>query len=195
MALLAAHVRKVQPELPLFVLNSWKPEECAEAGGWEHYLDAKFSNFWTVDEYILLIDEGQTTYADWDLWNVFFKQIHTQPGTKKRIAIFCSYGTPGRRAISNDVPMPQILENSARISLLPDSSETRPPVGLLFTDIEYNEAIKAFRHDNRPVLMDAALRQYILNLTSGHPGAVVTLLRLCAMYKVLPQCRFVRFTC
>jgi hypothetical protein len=138
-----------------------------------------------VDEYILLIDEGQTTYAELGLWNVFFKQIHTQPG--KRIAIFCSYGSPGRRAISNAVYTPQIVEKSARISLLPDSTETRPPVGLLFTDIEYNEAIRAFRHDSRPVRMDAALKEYLLNLTSGHPGAVMTLLRICAIHKPKPR--------
>ena len=139
-----------------------------------------------MDEYILLIDEGQTTYADWDLWNVFFKQSHTQPGTNKRIAIFCSYGSS--EAITT-VPTPLIVENSARISLLPDSTETRPPVSLLFTDMEYDEAITAFRHDSRQLLMDAPLRQYILYLTTGHPGAVVTVLRICAMYKVLFQCR------
>jgi hypothetical protein len=123
----------------------------------------------------LLIDDAQDTYSDFQLWNVFFKEV-AYGNFGVNVALFCSYGDAGRQ------PVPfyrQVLPSKASITLRPRKShlhDWEEPVGLLLTSEEYLELVRRFPEQERKPSNDFI--DYIYNITSGHVGAVQAILNM-----------------
>jgi hypothetical protein len=105
--------------------------------------------------------------------------------------LFCSYGNPGERPLDYDSGTPLRLPDNARITLTPyqkDASDPQhPPIGLLFTEEEFNEALSRYRNiDGKKIRMDEELRLAVYDWTMGHAGAVNGLLNVMSMNVSLP---------
>jgi len=127
----------------------------------------------------LLFDNAQTTYWDAPLWENFFKDV-VQHGSGPLAILFCSYGSPSDRPVEYDEGTPLILPPGSRISLTPHDGPDHsgfPPIGLLFSREEFEEAVDRFRGaDGTRIHVEQELRQILFDWTMGHAGAVGDLL-------------------
>jgi hypothetical protein len=111
-----------------------------------------------------LLDEGQLTYPNVDLWNSWFKGL--KDGECYRVVIFCSYGSSSARALNYSNGTPDKLPPERRIQLWP-SAETG--VGLLLTREEFDLMVKS--RVPRIHLTDE-LCDVLFSWTAGYAGIV-----------------------
>lgn len=178
MALFHAHILSQEPEAIVEVIKTWPKEPGTKIQDRIHERIETFPLTGPQNHY-LLFDNAQDTYWDGDLWENFFKDI-VQRGIGPYGILFCSYGSPGRRPVEHDNGTPLVLPDSARISLTPypDTSDSEfPPIGLLFSRKEFDEAVDRFKGpDSNHIRMDQELRQMFFEWTMGHAGAVADFL-------------------
>ena len=125
----------------------------------------------TEKTYILL-DNGQDTYWDTELWENFFKD-HQQRPNGYRIVLFCSYGIAGKRMVDYPHGTPSVARPTARISLRPKTIlSDYEPVGLLLNREEFDDVVKR----SAAVLLCPDLQDFIFETTDGHVGAVAGVL-------------------
>ena len=126
---------------------------------------------------VILVDEAQMTYNDAALWNTIFKERQTPTYVYKfKLCLFCSYGSP---AAGPDQTFftPVKLSNQQCISLTPQSQQDSPPIGLFYDNKEFKDVISRllqYQYEERFNFDEDALG-YIFALSSGHPGAVTSI--------------------
>jgi hypothetical protein len=140
-----------------------------------------------ADNNVIILDEAQDTYRDSALWNIIIKDIvgHIR---QIKICLFCSYGSPSTGLSYNADSHRALVTFSLgqRVSLLPSSEDGAPQIGLFYTKIEFEEVLtKLCTNELGNYSINPQARNYIFDLTNGHPGAVVSiayfLFRVCAI--------------
>lgn len=184
MDLLHAYILSNVPGATVITANTWC-DPChgpkTITGRMDAFLKLPDRTDW--NNVYLLFDNAQFTYWDGALWDNFFKdcvQRRKGPAT----ILFCSYGNPSEIKIeATPTPLhvtPPVIVEGARVSLRPIPGRL-PPVGLLFTRQEFDDAVSRFsKPDGTRVPMAIELQTFLFDLTSGHPGAVADLLSMLA---------------
>ncbi|KAJ5899609.1 hypothetical protein N7495_004353 [Penicillium taxi] len=141
--------------------------------GYTHFDHAFVSD----GEYVLIIDDGHTTFSDEQLWYCLVKKQSLSP-TGPQICILTSYGSPlfGLDDITLGSP-PALLGAQQRVSITPSLLRFSPKISLFYNHNEFEDVVDKFcspDHQYRTPLLrlDKSARKYIFDLTSGHPGAV-----------------------
>ena len=154
-------------------LASFLAEQCAKEG----YYGIQLSVF----DMIFIIDEAQTAYFDGDLWE-FIKAKRDQR-TGPKFCVFTVYGSPSQGLRSVDDPTPDPLRSSVQVSIFCSRRENSPDISLFYDYDEFEDVLAKYCADPRHKLpLEKATRMYLYNITSGHPGAVVSMLYY--LYKV-----------
>ena len=179
MELFHTHILSQEPEAIVEVVKGWLKEPGTKIEDRIHQRIKTYPPTGPHNHY-LLFDNAQDTYWDGFLWENFFKDI-VQHGSGPCAILFCSYGSPSVRPVEHNNGTPLVLHDSARISLSPDCIDTSdsefPPIGLLFSRAEFEEAMDRFKGPDRSCIrMDQELRQMLFEWTMGHAGAVGDLL-------------------
>jgi len=126
---------------------------------------------------VIIVDEAQMSYNDDTLWNTILKERQTPTYVYKfQLCLFCSYGSP---AAGPDQTFftPVKLSNQQCISLTPQSQQNSPPIGLFYDKEEFKDVVSrllTFQYEERFNFDEGAL-EYIFALSSGHPGAVTSI--------------------
>jgi len=139
------------------MLSRYRPEPSAVP--YDEWLATKGWDF--PDDGVLIIDEAQLSYWDYDLWLERLKSITSN--TAYMIILFASWGSAGRNLLSATTPLRVQEEQLVGLASGPSS-----PVGLLLTREEMEGVVKK-RFPNHQV--DESLLDYVYNFTSGHVGA------------------------
>jgi hypothetical protein len=127
----------------------------------------------------LLFDNAHSTYWDVSLWEDLFKDIVQHRLNGPFAILFCSYGNPNSQPVTGETVTPLSLPPLARVSLIPSVTDNPflPPIGLLFTRKEFNEALERYKDADRSIIrLDQGLRDLLFEWTMGHAGAVGDLL-------------------
>jgi hypothetical protein len=176
------HILSNDPEAIVEVIKAWPPKEPGTTI--QDRMRQRIKTYPSDNHRnsYLLFDNAQDTYWDGDLWDVFFKDV-VQHRSGPRAILFCSYGSPSPRPVEHDNGIPLVIPSNACVSLTPYHDDTSdlgfPPIGLLFSREEFDEAVDRFRGpDGDCILMDGELRQMLFEWTQGHAGAVGDLLRV-----------------
>jgi hypothetical protein len=156
MELLHAHILSQEPGAIIEVIKGWRKQPETEI---KDRIRQRIKTYPLTGphRHYLLFDNAQDTYWDGFLWENFFKDI-VQRGSGPRAILFCSYGSPSTRPVDYDNGTPPILDGSARISLTPYSDSDFPPINLLFSRAEFEEAVDRFKSPDRSrIRMDEEL--------------------------------------
>lgn len=161
--LLGTHISQRDPSVHVIWIQGW-PQRVAESRDYQSYLQDKG---WIINrETVFIFDEAQATYRDGTLWHHFFKSMET---FNARVIIFCSYGSPSLRINVGEImeiPTPISVPDHQRITLRHvDHEDDLPPVGLLFTQSEFNDLVKDQKSYSDESFFDAVFR-----ITNGHVG-------------------------
>jgi len=164
MELLHAHILSQDPSAIVGVVKGWEKQPGTKIEDRMHQRIKTYPLTGPHNHY-LLFNNSQDTYCDGDLWEIFFKDT-IQHGSGPRAILFCSYGSPSTRPVEHDNGTPLVLDNNACISLTPHhnhiSDSMFPPIGLLFSQEEFEEAVDCFKGpDCIRTLMDQELRQVL----------------------------------
>ncbi|KAL7653712.1 hypothetical protein ACMYSQ_008399 [Aspergillus niger] len=172
---------------PVFLISFWNKPLETFAGG-DHWfkfarlLHEKFPDY-TEKEFfspgtIILIDEAQSSYGDFFLWNKIIKEGRDESGLPIKICLFCSYGSPDTGLEGESVDYcPVTFGIPQRITLTPQDEPLSTQVGLFYTAAEFAEAVwlrttlgymEKFTIDNEAI-------SYLYEFTDGHPGVLVAL--------------------
>ena len=122
---------------------------------------------------VILLDEAQMTYSNDSLWLGLIKmQSNAQSGP--RIALFSSYGSPSGGPTETTAGSPlAFLDIRKRVSITPSPLPHAPQVSLFYSRDEFDDVVSRHCQDQRFFLeLNEDARDYIFNLTNGHPGSV-----------------------
>ena len=147
-------------------------EMCQQQG----YLEGRQLDILTLD-IVFVIDDAQQTYVHSDLWYDVIKTQSKRP-TGPRFCLFSSYGCPitGSTNYPFKTP-PVVLARSQRVSLIVTCNSDAPDICLFYNDAEYEDVLRRFyKHEFNYFTLDADAERYLFELTSGHPGAVNSIL-------------------
>ncbi|KAE8391262.1 hypothetical protein BDV23DRAFT_182776 [Aspergillus alliaceus] len=184
--LLSHHYR--QQKIAVIAFHSWRttpPQyyqdkiiDEARRRGYRQF-DAQFVE---DGNYVLILDEGQMTYRDEALW---IELIKNQSGSHfgPRICIFTCYGSPteGPDSEYSAGSLLAYLGPQQRVSITPSSIQFSPWDALFYNLEEFEDVVERFCHrenQNPQLKLDETAREYIFNLTHGHPGAVDGILHM-----------------
>jgi hypothetical protein len=148
-----------------------------------------------ADSNVLILDKAQQSYGDTQFWDHIVKSIQGGIGYKIKLCLFCSYGSlsAGMPYNKRGHRTPVNFGYTQRVSLTPSVEPGSPPIGLFYNKDEF-EAVVTKLCSSKPIekyRVDRDARNYIFNLTNGHPGAVnsiVDYLFLHCDYKIRWQC-------
>ncbi|KAF7984925.1 hypothetical protein HWV62_9831 [Athelia sp. TMB] len=115
----------------------------------------------------LLVDNGQDTYWDAPLWEVFFKSVAGYDNY--RVVVFCSYGSAGVRPLEYATGRPMELSPRARVGLAPgdEHADEFGAIGLLLTRGEFGEVVER----ETGLALERDLQERVFAWTGGHAGA------------------------
>lgn len=174
--LLRKHYKKQKTPVVLFSRPSRKPnvslasylaDQCEKEG----YCGIQLSTF----DMVFTIDEAQTAYFDSDLWE-FIKAKRDQR-TGPRFCIFSVYGSTVQGTREANDPTPDTLRSSVQVSILRSRTDGSPDICLLYNIDEFEDVLIKYCADPRHKLpLDQPARTYLYDITSGHPGAVISIL-------------------
>lgn len=140
-----------------------------------------------VNGLVFIIDEGQSTYFDQEFWlDILKTQAHV--GSGPRFCIFSSYGHPatGFSCYPTGSP-PAIIPPTQRVSLYRSNIPGSPCISLCFSRGEFKGAIRRLNAlTNKAVPLTKDAKEYILELTQGHPAAVRGIVDLLQFASVPP---------
>jgi hypothetical protein len=160
-------------------LASYLAEQCEKEG----YYGIPLSIF----DIIFIIDEAQTAYSDGDLWELIKAKRDQRTGPK--FCILTVFGSPsqGIRAVND--PTPDTLRSSVQVSLLRSRRENSPDIRLFYDYDEFEDVLTKYcANPHHELPLEKAARTYLYEMTSGHPGAVISMLYY--LYKVFISRRF-----
>jgi hypothetical protein len=129
-----------------------------------------------ADNNVLILDEAQQSYGDTEFWDDIVKSIQGGTGYKIKLCLFCSYGSPsaGMPYNKRGHGTPVNFGYTQCVLLTPSVEPGSPPIGLFYNKDEF-EAVVTKLCSSKPIKkyrVDKDARNYIFNLTNGHPGAV-----------------------
>ena len=168
--MLHAHILEREPKANVFAINTWPinaEQSDRSLNSRLKCIDPAYPRPTVLT--FLLFDEGQDSYGDHVLWNVFLKGVHGGNYFNYRVILFCSYGSPSVRPVSYEMGKPPYLRDAARVSLWP----TKASIGLLLNLSEFNEVVARYK---RKLNLHPDVLDLFFDLTGGHVGAVVELL-------------------
>lgn len=180
MRLLVRFLAEHHIEYKTFTMT-WPPPQ-ASCKPYEKIISNTHQDYFKTPRSIILIDKVQNTYNDAEMWNTFIKDILGGIGESFAV-LFCGYGSP-----DEDTPSftpRHIVPSSSKVSIFPRDEDIYTPVSLYYTAAEYADAVQLHRTF---IVIDDALKQHIFKFTRGHPGAVTSLLDVCANQNVLVVC-------
>ena len=125
---------------------------------------------------LIIVDEAQRSYKSFNFWDQFIKPLASNSERGPFVILFSSFGSPAGTPIevpidSGSAPVRLRYDQRVSIQALP---YTNPQVSLYFNRDEFEDAVARLLSDsdrNRFVPSEE-LKQYIWELTNGHPGAV-----------------------
>ncbi|KAF8316527.1 hypothetical protein F5887DRAFT_1150370 [Amanita rubescens] len=178
--LLHQHILQKDPKAFVCVTWSWPPGNLGLSA--EQKSDSYFCLKAIIPDFprrtspaFLLMDEAQESFGDGYLWNGFLKNIIDNPSCY-RVVVFCSYGSVSTPVKSIDGGTPTDLDKAACMTLWPSKVNKGTEIhGLLLDWDEFSEVVLQF---NEELAIDLDLSQEIFEMTAGHVGAVIGLLRL-----------------
>jgi hypothetical protein len=169
----------------------WPQEKVDKFGGWSQFLQKE--GWKPGKETIFIFDEAQESYEDTELWSQFFKDFR---GFGVLFAIaFASYGSPtsedsySSSASSINVHhsprrTPVLVSDSQRVTLHPiDHQDGLHPVGLLFTEAEFNELVQK-QFSSNEYRFQPSFFHGVFDFTGGHVGAIQDFLRIVLVHHV-----------
>lgn len=188
--LLTDYIEDVEPDTSVIFLTSWPRES-----DWrEHSIYARkqvTERGWDRNSLnsVLIIDDAQDTYSDWQLWMEVFKRVaeETFIRFRGRIILFASYGRPDRKFI-DDRNATVWLPESRRVSLWPVTFDDElPPVGLSLSPSEYSfVAEKHFRGHH----FDSKFLKWVYEISGGHVGTFLDILQYASKQLIYRECEF-----
>jgi hypothetical protein len=124
--------------------------------------------------FIYILDEAQTSYWDQGMWLGFVKGIIDAYGSCPRIVFFTCYDIPTEVASRyNDGGTLAPISVQQRITLTVLRHPGAPKIGLYFSDKEMQDVVKRLcERVNMPLRLTPSAIALVTELTSGHPGAV-----------------------
>lgn len=134
---------------------------------------------------IILIDEGQETYHDYELWQSF--KLKTQ--SSAIFILFSSYGSAGELP-ATFLGTPEPLLPAQRISFVWEpicDSPAAPhefPVGLYLQAEEAIDLIKRYPQPGGTIVFATGACQYLTEISGGHAGALAGLVEQITTNKV-----------
>ncbi|KAJ7749284.1 hypothetical protein DFH07DRAFT_961794 [Mycena maculata] len=131
--------------------------------------------FETNTETIVLIDEGQATYTDDHLWNVFFKAWAGDLKGPFAIIIACAYGSVSSHVLTKGPYTPIQLEASQKIGL---RRSVDAPLGLLFETYEVEELLQRGIATGDIPRIDQRLKDLIYYWTQGYISVVSAFIKM-----------------
>lgn len=170
-----------QPPICPFRISTWDKDRVMYSGNWRKYIlhqtDGKL-NLLADDQlpgqYLLMIDEAQSSYWDQQFWSDYVKQLAqgTWPTTAYLI-LFSSHGSHTELGAGIPAVTPPYLVPSQQVGLQKNAEDN--PVGLLLTHEEFQDALQRklatkthpLRDTNSPEIED-----YLFGITQGHAGAL-----------------------
>lgn len=185
--LLTAHIHEKEPKTQVIFLTTWPEDPKRQL---DHYREEVEKKGWHIHNpnCVLVIDEAQRSYSDRQLWVGQFKKIASETVPMKgRVVLFASYGSASTRLL--DFPTtPLLVPKNRRVGLWPvNHNDGLPPVGLLISRDEYPFiADKSVRKHH----FDTTFLEWVFNITAGHAGAVVNILKFASVQSRYRQCRF-----
>jgi hypothetical protein len=125
----------------------------------------------------VLVDEAQTTKTDRFFWIMFLKSYVQRREINIFVVMASAYGSAGRTAFDQPKLTPPFLKYVQRIGLFWKGDTENEPAGLHFTEEEARQCveIKTSHTPDRP-RYSKELQEYLFNLSSGHCGALSTLI-------------------
>jgi hypothetical protein len=117
-------------------------------------------------------------YPDDDLWEFIKSKRDQRTGPK-----FCIFTNPsqGLRAVID--PISDSLRSVKQVSILPSHREHSPDICLFYRSAEFEDVLTRYcAHPGHKLPLEKAARTYLYSITSGHPGAVHSMLFY--LYKV-----------
>jgi hypothetical protein len=129
---------------------------------------------------VFIIDEGQMSYSDTDLWLGFVKYQHGRLSGPK-FCVLSSYGSPSAGPSDHSVcgsPF-AYLGPQQRMSIIVSKIKDSPQICLFYNRKEFNDVVQRFCGvSTRPLPLRSDAADYIFDLTNGHPGAVDGVLKM-----------------
>jgi hypothetical protein len=139
-------------------ISSWDRREVTDTG----WLAGPGHDWKSESRSVLIIDEAQMSYWDFQFWNTFVKGITTDQ--TDRVILLASYANPAVAPGANPVIIPLFRQ----ITLRPiDHDDGLPSAGLLLTRSEYTGL--RIVTDER---FDQSLIDGIFHISGGHVGAI-----------------------
>jgi hypothetical protein len=132
-----------------------------------------------ADGNVIIIDEAQGTYGDTTFWDRIIKSIRGGIEYRIKLCLFSFYGCPltGMPFNKRDHSTSVDFGPTQRISLTPSAEPGSPPIGLFYNKDEFEAVVtKLCSGELEKHTIDRDARNYIFNLTNGHPGAVTSIL-------------------
>jgi hypothetical protein len=170
----------------VFWLGVWgqKLREFGDEDSWVNFAQSIRCNYPMLDKKqnifangnVIIVDEAQTSYGDTRFWNEIIKSVRGRIGYKIKFCLFCSYGNPSAGMPYNpkDHSTPVDFGPAQRISLTPSVEPGSPQIGLFYNKNEFEVVVTKLCSSEliEKYTINEGARTYIFNLTSGHPGAV-----------------------
>jgi hypothetical protein len=134
--LVSWYIRQQEPATHVIWIQGWSRDEVKAKGRWQRYFETEMG--WVEHENtVFVFDEAQMSYEDGDLWNNFFKSIHSY---NCRAIAFASYGSASSRFTIAGTPI--VIEDAQRVTLRAiQHKDDLPPVGLFFTRMEFDDLV------------------------------------------------------
>lgn len=160
-------------KIPTALVRVWPENKPAYTVLYEATLDAGYDEEAVLAGLVFIIDGGQSTYFDQEFWLDVVK-AQASGGTGPRLCIFSSYGNP-TTGIPNYPPgsPPAVIPPEQRVALHRSNIPGSPCISLCFSRAELKNVIRRLTAPlNKALPLTEKAREYILELTQGHPGAV-----------------------
>jgi hypothetical protein len=189
MELIHARILSEEPEAVVEVIKSWTKAPGTHV---EERMSTRIKTYpfrSPGKNYYILFDHAHESYWDTAFWETFFKDS-VQHGSGPFAIIFCSYGSPSPEPIDHEDGTPVRLPPCSRVSLTPHTCNDphHSPVGLLFSQKEFNETLERFRGPDHDVIrLDQELQEMLFEWSMGHAGAIGDLLSLLSRCLTLPD--------
>ncbi|WEW54602.1 hypothetical protein PRK78_000022 [Emydomyces testavorans] len=137
---------------------------------------------------VYIVDEAQSSYSDKLFWFAILKSL-SRSTSPLRICLFSSYGSPSSGSDVRANRTPVNFGPEQRVSISVSLMDNSPPICLFYSPEEFDDTVQRLS-DTRKVKfpLDEDARQFLFDLTNGHPGAVDGLFE--RIYKLTIESQF-----
>ncbi|KAF8246761.1 hypothetical protein K440DRAFT_321623 [Wilcoxina mikolae CBS 423.85] len=175
------------PALKVISIVSWpKAMNVLQSRNYlEQLLGCSLSKVTMIPPTVLLVDEAQTTKDDEYFWNTFLKFIVQPDDTPLLVCLFATYGSAGSNPVEIPSITPPVLSCVQRVELQWYGTDVDQAVGLYLSREEADEIFDKTTsyHQDRPIY-GVDFRDYVYAVTSGHAGALTSIIREVTKHRV-----------